>query len=93
MGVMVRTQRVVTAAIRGYRRVLSPRVPVRCRFEPSCSAYALEAVTRYGTRAGLRLTVARLWRCRPGVPFATADPVPGRPRPVPPFYQSGECRD
>jgi len=71
-----RTRRVVLAGIRGYRRVLSPRVPVRCRFEPSCSAYGLAAVTRYGTRRGLRLTAARLRRCRPGVPYGTLDPVP-----------------
>ncbi|HEU4348576.1 MAG TPA: membrane protein insertion efficiency factor YidD [Actinoplanes sp.] len=71
-----RTQRAVTAAIRGYRRVLSPRVPVRCRFEPSCSAYGLAAVEHYGTREGLRLAAARLRRCRPGVPYGTHDPVP-----------------
>jgi putative membrane protein insertion efficiency factor len=71
-----RSQRAVTSAIRGYRRVFSPRIPVRCRYEPSCSAYGLEAVSRHGTRAGLRLTAARLRRCRPGVPYGTADPVP-----------------
>jgi putative membrane protein insertion efficiency factor len=71
-----RTQRMVRAAIRGYRRVLSPRVPVRCRFEPSCSAYGLASVERYGTRRGLRLAAARLRRCRPGVPYGTLDPVP-----------------
>lgn len=71
-----RSQRAVTSAIRGYQRVFSPRVPVRCRYEPSCSAYGLEAVTRHGTRAGLRLTAARLRRCRPGVPYGTVDPVP-----------------
>lgn len=76
IGGTTRSQRAVTAAIRGYRRVLSPRVPVRCRYEPSCSAYGLEAVTRHGTRTGLRLAAARLRRCRPGVPYGTADPVP-----------------
>ncbi|GLY95911.1 hypothetical protein Acsp02_31660 [Actinoplanes sp. NBRC 103695] len=70
------SERAATTAIRGYRRFLSPRVPVRCRFEPSCSAYALEAVNRHGTRAGLRLAAARLRRCRPGVPYGTHDPVP-----------------
>ena len=76
MGGRTRSQRAVTTAIRGYRRVLSPRVPVRCRYEPSCSAFGLEAVSRYGTREGLRLTAARLRRCRPGVPYGTVDPVP-----------------
>ena len=71
-----RTRGVVVAGIRGYRRVLSPRVPVRCRYEPSCSVYGLEAVTRHGVRRGLRLTAARLRRCRPGVPYGTLDPVP-----------------
>jgi uncharacterized protein len=71
-----RGDRAVTAAIRGYRRVLSPRVPVRCRYEPSCSAYGLEAVQRYGAGEGLRLAASRLRRCRPGVPFGTSDPVP-----------------
>jgi putative membrane protein insertion efficiency factor len=67
--------RAVTGAIRGYRRV-SPRLPTRCRYVPTCSAYGLEAVTRYGARTGLRLIVVRLARCRPGVAFGTVDPVP-----------------
>ncbi|MEV6595904.1 membrane protein insertion efficiency factor YidD [Actinoplanes sp. NPDC051346] len=65
----------MTTAIRGYRRI-SPRLPTRCRFTPTCSAYGLEAVRRYGSRKGLRLTAGRLRRCRPGVTFGTADPVP-----------------
>jgi putative membrane protein insertion efficiency factor len=68
-------KRVVLAAIRAYRRV-SPRLPTRCRYTPTCSAYGLEAVQRYGARKGLRLTAARLRRCRPGVPYGTPDPVP-----------------
>jgi putative membrane protein insertion efficiency factor len=70
-----RTDAAVTAAIRGYRKI-SPRLPTRCRFTPSCSAYGLAAVQRYGTRRGLRLTAGRLRRCRPGVAYGTADPVP-----------------
>lgn len=70
-----RVDRAVSAAIRGYRRV-SPRLPTRCRYVPTCSAYGLEAVSRYGAFAGLRLTAARLARCRPGVPYGTVDPVP-----------------
>src|SRR4030095_4788284 len=53
-----RGDRAVTAAIRGYRRFLSPWVPVRCRYEPSCSTYGLDAVQRYGAGKGLRLTAA-----------------------------------
>jgi putative membrane protein insertion efficiency factor len=68
--------RAVTGAIKVYRRV-SPRLAVpRCRFVPTCSAYGLEAVERYGAGKGLRLTAARLVRCRPGVPYGTPDPVP-----------------
>ena len=70
-----RADAAVTAAIRGYR-LISPRLPTRCRYTPTCSAYGLEAVQRYGTRKGLRLTAGRLRRCRPGVTFGTADPVP-----------------
>jgi putative membrane protein insertion efficiency factor len=67
--------RAVLTAIRGYRRV-SPRLPTRCRFTPTCSAYGLEAVERHGLRVGGRLTAARLTRCRPGVAHGTVDPVP-----------------
>jgi uncharacterized protein len=70
-----RTDAVVTTAIRGYRKV-SPRLPTRCRYTPTCSAYGLEAVQRHGTRKGLWLTAGRLRRCRPGVAYGTADPVP-----------------
>lgn len=70
-----RAERAVTGAIRGYRKV-SPRLPTRCRYQPTCSAYALLAIERHGLRAGLRLTASRLARCRPGVPFGTGDPVP-----------------
>ena len=70
-----RAERAVTGAIRGYRRV-SPHLPTRCRYTPTCSAYALEAIERHGLRSGLRLTAARIARCRPGVPFGTGDPVP-----------------
>jgi len=67
--------RVVLAVIKVYRR-LSPRLATRCRFTPTCSAYGLEAVQRYGARKGLRLTAGRLLRCRPGVPYGTPDQVP-----------------
>jgi putative membrane protein insertion efficiency factor len=49
---------------------------VRCRFNPSCSHYSIEAVKRYGICRGLALTTARLARCRTSVPFGTDDPVP-----------------
>ncbi|MHC4821263.1 MAG: membrane protein insertion efficiency factor YidD [Planctomycetota bacterium] len=49
-----------------------------CRFSPSCSAYAEEAIRRHGGWKGLKLTVARILRCRPGVPGGE-DPVPEAP--------------
>lgn len=62
-------------AIRAYQAFLSPVVPAACKFHPSCSRYAAEAIERYGVRRGARLALARLWRCRP---FAAGgyDPVP-----------------
>nr|WP_229069833.1 membrane protein insertion efficiency factor YidD [Actinoplanes sp. DH11] len=65
----------MTRGITLYRRV-SPRLATRCRYTPTCSAYALAAIERHGLGPGLRLTAARLLRCRPGVPFGTSDPVP-----------------
>ena len=57
--------RAAMAAIRFYRRFLSPLKPPSCRFTPTCSAYALEAVAEHGVRRGLALTLRRLSRCPP----------------------------
>ena len=61
--------------IKFYQACLSPLIPSSCRFYPSCSAYAYEAVERWGTRRGIHLALGRLMRCRPfgGHGF---DPVP-----------------
>jgi uncharacterized protein len=48
---------------------------VKCRFNPTCSNYSIEAVRRHGFTRGIGLTVARLWRCRSRVALGTADPV------------------
>jgi len=66
------------APIRAYRRVLSPLLPRACRFHPSCSVYALEALEVHGPLKGLFLTAWRLARCQP---FARGglDPVPAPP--------------
>lgn len=61
--------------IRVYQVVLSPLLRPSCRFEPSCSQYAREAIARYGVLRGAWLAAGRLWRCRPGVPCGS-DPVP-----------------
>ena len=63
------------AAVRVYQREISPTRPPCCSFEPTCSAYAVEALERHGARRGARLTVRRLVRCRPGA-AGGADPVP-----------------
>lgn len=61
--------------IRGYQRLISPVLPPSCRFHPSCSQYALEAVTRYGALKGSWLATRRLARCHPFHPGGF-DPVP-----------------
>jgi hypothetical protein len=58
-----------------YRVTLSPLLGPCCRFEPSCSAYALEALERYGARRGAWLSLRRVLRCHPFHP-AGFDPVP-----------------
>ncbi len=67
--------RAAMALIRGYRRWISPALPPACRFYPSCSAYALEAVARHGALRGSWLAVRRLVRCHPFNPGGY-DPVP-----------------
>ena len=61
--------------IRGYQLVISPALPAACRFTPTCSQYALEAVERYGVLKGSWLAARRLARCHPFHPGGT-DPVP-----------------
>jgi hypothetical protein len=61
--------------IRLYKRFLSPLLPPACRFHPTCSVYALEALHKHGALRGLRLTVWRLLRCQPFHPGGF-DPVP-----------------
>ncbi len=67
--------RVLLALVRAYQRFVSPLTPPSCRFSPSCSAYAVEAISRCGPWKGTRLTVARLLRCHPFHPGGY-DPVP-----------------
>ena len=62
-------------AIRLYQVAISPWLPSGCRFLPTCSCYAIEALERHGTARGLWLTTRRLARCHPFTP-AGYDPVP-----------------
>ena len=58
-------RRVAIAPIRFYMRVISPALPQRCKYHPSCSHYAVEAVERYGILRGAILAAWRLLRCNP----------------------------
>jgi putative membrane protein insertion efficiency factor len=64
----------VIAPIAVYRRVISPGLPRRCRYEPTCSRYAAQAIREYGILRGLVLAVWRLLRCNPWSPGGF-DPV------------------
>jgi uncharacterized protein len=65
------------AVVQAYRLVLSPWLGSSCRFEPTCSAYALQALQRHGALAGSYLTLRRLGRCHPWCQGG-CDPVPDR---------------
>ena len=70
-------QRALIALVRGYRLLLSPWLGGACRFEPSCSAYSLQALQQHGAAVGTYMTLHRLGRCHP---FCAGghDPVPDR---------------
>lgn len=59
-----------------YRRRISPLTPPSCRFTPTCSAYAYEAIQKYGARKGSWLAIKRLCRCHPFYKGDPYDPVP-----------------
>ncbi len=73
-------QRALIGLVRGYRLLLSPWLGASCRFEPTCSVYAIEALQRHGAAAGSYLTVHRILRCNPfcqGGHDAVPDNAPG----------------
>jgi uncharacterized protein len=71
-------QRVLIALVHAYRFLLSPWLGSSCRFEPTCSAYALDALQRHGATAGSYLAGRRLLRCHPWC-AGGHDPVPLAP--------------
>ena len=72
----MRPRSVLVAALRAYKRFVSPLLPPACRFEPTCSEYAAAAVELHGIARGSAMALARLLRCHP---FSRGgfDPVPG----------------
>jgi len=71
--------RILAFVLRLYQTLLSPflatQLGVHCRFEPTCSSYALEAIEKHGAPVGIRLTIARIGRCHP-FHEGGFDPVP-----------------
>lgn len=63
--IKVFVQRMICIPIRLYQCLVSPFLPPRCRFHPSCSQYAIDAITRHGIFYGVWLGIRRLMRCHP----------------------------
>src|SRR5688572_23010675 len=80
--------RLLILVLRGYKRWISPLIGPACRFHPTCSVYAMEAISRFGALKGSWLAVRRLARCHPLHPGGF-DPVP--PRKVTPSDRTPEC--
>ena len=69
-------KKVLLSAIRFYQKHISPAFPARCRYYPTCSRYAYEAITKYGALKGSWLALKRLARCHPFHKGDYFDPVP-----------------
>jgi putative membrane protein insertion efficiency factor len=85
-------RRILVGIVRGYRLLLSPWIGAGCRFEPTCSLYAIEAIERHGAATGSYLAARRILRCHPGC-AGGCDPVPERwpaPRATSPTNPSPE---
>jgi len=72
--------RLLLLVLRAYQLVVSPMTPPTCRFYPSCSQYAVIAITRHGALKGSWLAVRRVLRCNPWNPGGVDDVPPARPR-------------
>ncbi len=69
-------KKLLLALIRFYQKAISPYRPACCRFTPTCSAYAMEAITKYGAAKGGWLALRRFLRCHPFYKGDYYDPVP-----------------
>ena len=69
-------KKLLLSLIRFYRRAISPLTPSSCRFNPTCSTYAYEAIQKYGAAKGGWLALKRLYRCHPFYKGDPYDPVP-----------------
>jgi putative membrane protein insertion efficiency factor len=65
-------------AIKGYRLFVSPLLPNACRYTPTCSQYAIEALSKHGLLGGIYLTIKRIISCNPWWGGCGYDPVPDR---------------
>jgi putative membrane protein insertion efficiency factor len=74
--------RLLAGLVRGYRLLLAPILPPACRYEPSCSRYAIEALERHGALRGAWLAARRILRCHPwgGAGYDPVPPVAPRTR-------------
>ena len=70
--------RIFSASVDGYHRYLHPLTGhwIRCRYQPTCSSYAVQAARKYGIAKGGWIALRRIARCQPSVPMGTEDPVP-----------------
>ena len=79
-------RRIALAPVRAYQRLISPALPRRCKYHPTCSAYAVQAIESYGILRGAVLAVWRVLRCNP-FSHGGYDPVSAQTvfrRPAPP---------
>lgn len=73
-------KRLLVGLVDFYRKYITSGLPPRCRFEPSCSAYAREALTTHGAFKGVLLSMLRILRCNPLTRGGQIDPVPPKGR-------------
>lgn len=71
--------RLIIAFVRGYQYLISPLIGPRCRFHPTCSHYAVEAIQEHGAVRGSLLAARRICKCHPWHPGGY-DPVPSAPK-------------